>query len=157
LSDRTGTGHYLSIFLNEQEARRMPQLIEHIDAIARKLQRDVLYLTFSREHRQQQTASKEPTNRTRIIAWLDQEKIAWQECGPVASENSFSSYAGQIFIDTPFDETNEQYLKVQAFLEHPDGTMRFEGVCFYVVPLEFAMKNAHHDEPGFWERWAENF
>jgi hypothetical protein len=25
------------------------------------------------------------------------------------------------------------------------------------VKLSTAMKNAHHDEPGFWERWAENF
>jgi hypothetical protein len=67
------------------------------------------------------------------------------------------SYAGQVFIDVPFDEANPQYQKVQAFLEHPDGTMRFDDVKFYVVPLEDAMKNSHHDEPGFWERWAENF
>jgi len=46
---------------------------------------------------------------------------------------------------------------VQAFLEYPDGTMRFDDVKFYVVPLQDPMKNAHHDEPGFWERWAENF
>ena len=67
------------------------------------------------------------------------------------------SYAGEVFIDVPFDETNLQYQKVQVFLEYPDGTMRFDGVKFYVVTLEFAMKNAHHDEPGFWEKWAENF
>ncbi|MBU9454253.1 hypothetical protein KTE10_10405 [Burkholderia multivorans] len=67
------------------------------------------------------------------------------------------SYAGEIFIDVPFDETDSEYRKVKAFLEHPDDTMRFDDVRFYVVTLQIAMKNAHHDEPGFWDRWADNF
>ena len=135
----------------------MPRILEHIDAIARKLQRDVLYLTFHGKDAQPFDQVEVSPQRTQIINWLDQEKIAWKECGPIASENGFSSYVGQIFIDTPFDETNEEYRKLQAFLEHPDGSMRYEDVCFYIVPLEVAMKNAHHDEPGFWKRWAERF
>ncbi|MBA9857229.1 MAG: hypothetical protein GXP07_24150 [Betaproteobacteria bacterium] len=67
------------------------------------------------------------------------------------------SYAGEVYLDVPFDRRNALYRKVQAFLEHPDGTMKFSDVGFYIVPLELAMKNAHHDEPGFWERWAEDF
>jgi hypothetical protein len=43
------------------------------------------------------------------------------------------------------------------YLEYPDGTMRFKNVCFYALSLEIAMQNAHHDAPGFWEKWAENF
>jgi len=35
--------------------------------------------------------------------------------------------------------------------------MRHAGVRFYVMPLDYAMENAAHDEPGFWERWAEDF
>lgn len=49
------------------------------------------------------------------------------------------------------------YQTVRYYLEQMDGTMRFPTVRFYVLPLEHAMKNAHHDEPGFWERWAEKF
>ena len=67
------------------------------------------------------------------------------------------SYAGEIFIDVPFDETDSQYRKLQAFLEHADGTSRFDDVRFFVVSLALAMKNAHHDEPGFWDRWADHF
>ncbi|TCF97861.1 hypothetical protein BZM26_28950 [Paraburkholderia strydomiana] len=67
------------------------------------------------------------------------------------------SYAGEVFIDVPYDEADPMYQKVQAFLEFPDGTMRFDDVRFWIVFLEHAMKNARHDEPGFWERWAENF
>ena len=35
--------------------------------------------------------------------------------------------------------------------------MRNEQVQFFYLPLEHAMRNAHHDEPGFWDKWADNF
>lgn len=62
-----------------------------------------------------------------------------------------------IYIDVPFDENDPQYQQVQAYMEHADGSMRFPTVKFWYLPLEKAMENAHHDEPGFWEKWAENF
>jgi hypothetical protein len=67
------------------------------------------------------------------------------------------SYAGEIFIDVAFDEADGRYRKVQAFLEYPDCTSHFDDVRFYVISLELARENAHHDEPGFWDRWADNF
>ncbi|HIE4429511.1 hypothetical protein [Burkholderia multivorans] len=135
----------------------MPQLIEHIDAIARKLKRDVLYLEFVKAQRPYRLPYRRLNSRLCIMQWLDSERIRWHECGQVASETVVRSYAGEIFIDVPFDETDSEYRKVKAFLEHPDGTMRFDDVRFYVVTLQIAMKNAHHDEPGFWDRWADNF
>ena len=27
----------------------------------------------------------------------------------------------------------------------------------FFIGLAYASKNAHHDEPGFWDRWAEDF
>jgi hypothetical protein len=135
----------------------MPQLLEHIDAIARKLKRDVLYLEFLKAQRPHRSDYRSLDSRSHIVQWLDSEGIEWHECGQLASETVMRSYAGEIFINVPFDETDDQYRKVQAFLEHPDGTIRFEDVRFYVVTLRVAMKNAHHDEPGFWDRWADNF
>jgi hypothetical protein len=35
--------------------------------------------------------------------------------------------------------------------------MKLSGVLFYCLPLELPLKNAHYDEPGFWEKWAEDF
>jgi len=134
----------------------MPQLIEHIDAIARQRKRDVLFLRFCTPE-DTHFDYEEMESRKRILQFFERESIPSQQCGDVASENSMSSYAGQIFIDVPFDESDPLYQKVQAFIEHPDGTVRFSDVNFYVVGLEYAMKNAHHDEPGFWEKWAENF
>lgn len=135
----------------------MPQFIEHIDAIARQLKRDVLYLEFLKARRPRRADYRSLDSRLCILQWLDSEGIGWRECAQVASETVMRSYAGEIFIDVPFDETDSRYRKVQAFLEHPDGTIRFDDVRFYVVTLQIAMNNAHHDEPGFWNRWADNF
>lgn len=66
-------------------------------------------------------------------------------------------YLGNIYIDVPFDESDSKYQLVREYLEKPDGTPRDERVRFYYLPLEIAMKNAHHDEPGFWDKWAETF
>ena len=138
----------------------MPMHIEHIDAIARKKQRDVLAIHFHPATFYEDWGSynfeKDP-NRKRIISWLKKHKIEWQACGEVANENSKCSYLGQIYIDVLFDENDPQYLLVRDYLENPDGTMRDEQVIFCYLPLEHAMRNVHHDEPGFWEKWAENF
>ncbi|PNG12253.1 hypothetical protein CXK97_19930 [Stutzerimonas stutzeri] len=83
--------------------------------------------------------------------------MAWTECAGFANPNALLPYSGQIYLDLPFDNTLSEYRKLEAFLEHPDGTLRFDKVRFAYLPLDVAMKNAEHDEPGFWEHWAENF
>jgi hypothetical protein len=143
----------------------MPMLIEHIDAIARKKQRDVLNIEFHpvnwgmdcEDDSWRAYDYNQDTRRATVIAWLDGHNILWQKCGPVASETGFRSYLGEIYVDVPFDVNDPQYQLVCNYLENPDGTMRDENVRWYYLPLDHAMKNAHHDEPGFWERWAENF
>jgi hypothetical protein len=134
-------------------------IIEHIDAIARKKQRTVLCLYFRPESEEERRAYnyEHDIQRQKIIEWLDVHKIGWQPCGRFANENGFESYKGELYLDVPFDEQDGQYCLVRDYLEFPDGAMRFQGVQFYFVPLETAMENAHHDEPGFWERWAEDF
>jgi hypothetical protein len=142
----------------------MPMLIEHIDAIARKKQRDVLFVTFHPPksadidewdgpfHDWEQDSMRET-----VCQWLTDHQINWQLCGEIASENMMRSYGGQIYLDVPYDDNDPLYVLVRDYLEHPDGRMRFETVSFWYLPLEKAMENAHHDEPGFWEKWAESF
>ncbi|MFM0218103.1 hypothetical protein [Paraburkholderia caledonica] len=144
----------LGITIREREK---PALLGHIDAIARKLQRDAFYLAFELADLLNFKDYEELDSRKRILRWFDDESVPWRECGPYASETTMRSHAGEVFIDVPFDEGDTQYWKVQAFLEYPDGTMRVDDVKLYVVPLGDAMKNSHHDAPCFWERWAENF
>lgn len=139
----------------------MPVLIEHIDAIARQKQRGVLSVDFrpttddSEEFFSYDYEDDE--RRQALLSWLDQHDIVWCCCAPFASEEGFEAYAGQIYIDLAMDDNDPKYCQLRDHLEYPDGSMRDSHVTFYYLPLETAMQNAHHDEPGFWERWAEDF
>ena len=141
----------------------MPMLIEHIDAIARKNGRDVLFLDFSQKKIDDEIdlfVDADWDNlpvRLQVIAWLDQNQIEWRECGHFANENMMCGYRGRIYIDVPFDTANPVFQKLSGYLETPEGDMKIPGVVFCYLPLNVAMENAHHDEPGFWEHWAENF
>jgi len=128
----------------------MPELIQHIDAIARQKQRDVIFLVFDLDLRKQIDWQKLPV-RKQITEWLDQEKIPWIACGHFANEQIEYGYRGQIYIDVPFDASNTVYQKLCNFLEFPDGKMRFSDAWFFYETLEHANENKHHDIPGFWE------
>jgi hypothetical protein len=132
-------------------------LIEHIDAIARAKQRDVLFLTFTRDGKRDPGKYAQNESRIQILRGLDEMEIRWEPCGEIASEYRWASYDGSVYIDVPFDTLDPLYQKLAAFLEYPDGTMRFPDTRFFVLSLDVAMKNAHHDEPGFWDTVAENF
>jgi hypothetical protein len=139
----------------------MPMKIEHIDAIARRLQRDVLCIAFNPQARDNDDETSfvdwDLPIRKQVIDWLDSRGIGWQCCGHYADVNLMMGYRGQIYIDVLFDQNDPVFQELSAFLENPDGSMRYPDCTFYYCPLEHAMKNSAHDEPGFWERWAETF
>ncbi len=144
----------------------MPQLIEHIDAIARQKQRDVLYVWFhggkpskdgKRPRMEEDFAWAKSPVRKQVTEWLDVNHIVWMPCAGVANTNCMMPYLGQIYIDLPFDKEVPEYQKLESYLENPDGSMRVPGAEFCYWPLERAMENSAHDAPGFWEKWAENF
>lgn len=134
----------------------MPRLIEHIDAIARRKQRPILYLEFHPQHHAASRHYRYQQDQTRelVLACLDEPGIGWQECGPFADPHRMPGYAGQIHLDIACDETLPKYRELRDYLEFADGTSRLPGVRFYVLPLDMANKNAEHDRPGFWEDWA---
>jgi len=134
----------------------MPMIIDHIDKIARDKKRDVLLIAFDEEI-YPSTKSEEYEARKNIIEWLEENHINYTKCGNVASEYGWESYRGQLYIDVPMDENNKQFQLLNSHLEYEDGTMKIKGLLYMYLPLEMAMKNAHHDEPGFWEKWAEDF
>ena len=151
----------------KSQEKFMPMQIEHIDAIARQKQRDVLFVQF---HSPASVTSDDEDIvhqdycdwenlpiRQQIIDWLEARNIGFKPCGHFANECLMMGYRGQMYIDVPFDGSLPTYQALQAFFEFPDGSMRFPGVTFCYCPLDKAMENAAHDEPGFWQRWAENF
>lgn len=135
----------------------MPQLLQNIDQIARQKQRDVLTLKFHDRAAGFMLDYHQNESRKMILEWFIANDIPHYKCGPYASETWMESYHGQIYIDVPYDKSNPMFRKVASFLKNPDGSMKFEGAWFCYLPLDICMKNAHHDEPGFWEKWAEGF
>jgi len=144
----------------------MPLLIKHIDQIAREKNRSVVFVSFEGAENISLNMPapnhfyarfEDDPNRKELIKWLNENSITWEPCAHFASEGGWSSYSGNIYIDVPWDETDEQFLKVQKCLENADGTMKNPLVKFWGITLDQAMQNAHHDEPGFWEKWAGNF
>ncbi|WP_185244934.1 hypothetical protein [Citrifermentans bremense] len=139
----------------------MPEIIEHIDAICRKKQRDVLYIQFypfdfydiARSTKCDYNWGTDARRRA-VRDWLDQHGIQWAMCGPFAESGGFyhHGYAGDIYVDVPFDEADPYYCLLREHLENPDGSMRDENVRWYYVRLQDAMKYVHHDQPGFWEK-----
>lgn len=144
----------------------MPTLIQHIDAIARQKQRDVLMVTFTpaaQEGEPDDPASwrtfdwKALPARQRVLDVLASHGVAWQCCGHFADVGTMARYAGQIHIDLAYEPGNPRCREVLDFFEHHDGSMKDPCITLWLMTLELAMRNAHHDEPGFWERWAERF
>lgn len=138
----------------------MPIALQHIDAIAREKQRDVLYVIFNqkqpvhyRKYAPDYDYHQDP-KRQALCAWLDEQGITWYQCGIIAVDGLLvARYLGDIYIDVPFDETNATYQKLRDHLETPSGQMRDEHVTFCFLTLERAMQNAHHDAPGYWDDW----
>ncbi|MFA5461165.1 MAG: hypothetical protein WC274_03695 [Sulfurimonas sp.] len=134
----------------------MPMILEHIDKIARDKKRDVLYIEFALGD-MSSFKYKKFQKRNELLVWLNDNDIPYKMCGPIASEYGWSAYRGQLYIDLPMDETNEKYKLIDNHLTTEEDNFKIEGIEFYYLPLEVAMKNAHHDEPGFWDKWAEDF
>lgn len=134
----------------------MPDLIRHIDHIARLKGRDVLYVRFHHSVRERPDWERLPV-RSMLIAWLDANNYAWTCCGHVGSTELIGPYLGQLYIDVPFDEVDPAYRRLRDFLEKPDGSMVFDDALFCYYPLDEAIKNAHHDAPEFWDNWAASF
>lgn len=141
----------------------MPMLIDYIDKIARDKKRDVLYLEFCKKPDFNRADFDEYCDnlfidyenleiRNTLLQWFEDNHITVYPCGPFARAGTMmESYRGQLYIDIPFVQSNPDYQKIERLLENEDGTMRFPQVLFFYLPLEKAITNAHHDEPGYWE------
>lgn len=137
----------------------MPELIEHVDAIARQRRRDVLYLEFHPREREAQRAYRyhDDVVRQGLLIWLAAHGYDWEHCGPYAQPDVMQSYQGQVCLAVEFNECLPKYQELRDHLELPDGNMRIPGVRFYLQTLQQAMRNVDHDSPDFWTRWADQF
>lgn len=155
----------------------MPRVLEHIDALARQLGRDVFYIRFPctnelassdleggelREVEELEIewvdADEEPSEcgegfpeiRSEVLRWLDGEGIPYQDCLGPASDEGFLPWLGEVFLPTALHTPTDPVLRaVNHHLHAADNSSRFPGVALHLLRLETAMKNAHMDSPSY--------
>jgi len=153
--------------VNKKRRKNMPRVMKTVDQIARDKQRDVLYITFKKEAPEPEYDDdmildghavfdwKDNANRKQVVSFLDKHQIPYQMCfdpQPIGGMLILAMpYEGQLYIDMPYDKTNAQCKILETYLENPDGSTKLTDVYFWLYRLESAMKNAEHDEPGFWD------
>ena len=128
----------------------MPVRIETIDAIARRLGRDVIFLDI------RNGGDRPVRDRPEIVeatAWLDAEGIGWTAClGFVPGMLLIEGGPRAIYIEAPFEPGSAMLAKLEARFETPDGHPRHPDLILTLLTLEDALINAEQDTPGFWDR-----
>ena len=131
----------------------MPELIKHIDAIARVLERDVLMIAPDRSDpvSEAQRLWRRSSERQELIDWLDANCIDWEPTGWPPKDGCMESYQGGIYIDLDYDPFEPLCIKLGEYVkEDAQGILKWPGMRLYLCSLEWAQQFAHHDEPGYW-------
>ncbi len=127
----------------------MPVILETIDAIARRLGRDVIFLDIRDRQDRPARGRHEVAAAT---AWLIAERIGWAPCfGFMPGMVIFEGGPIAIHIDAPFEHGSPLLRKLEDQFETPDGLPRHPDLVLSLLRLETAMVNADQDEPGFWD------
>jgi hypothetical protein len=142
----------------------MIMAIEHIDAIARRRGRDVLYVTFSSSRANDGRSAprkrfdwERSQARTELIEWLTRHGIGWCPCAGFANLNSMEDYRGGLYVDIPIDLESREFNAFQHYAEFPDGTPRNSTLKLYICTFADAQRNSAHDAPDFWGQWVSTF
>jgi hypothetical protein len=129
----------------------MPLILETIDAIARRLNRDVIFLDI---RYRRDRPSRDRAEVAAATAWLDVERIGWAPCfgfkpGMVILEGGPRA----IHIIARFEPNSPLLHKLEDQFETPDGLPRHPDLILSLLRQETAMVNADQDEPGFWDNF----
>jgi hypothetical protein len=129
----------------------MPVVLETIDAIARRLGRDVIFLDI-RDGRERPTRNRPEV--AAATAWFDAEGIGWKLC--FGFEPGWAILEGgplAIYIDASFEPGSALLARLEVQFEAQDGLPRHPGLVLSLLRLETAMVNADQDKPGFWDNF----
>lgn len=116
----------------------MSKPMQHIDAIAREKNRDVLFVHF--ENYVHAEAQAIDSVRQQVLAWLEANEIPFSPCMGLEEEQLLTSYNGDIYIDIPFDSRDHHFNLLSDYLEDEQGNMKIDGVLFFVLSLELALQ-----------------
>ena len=127
----------------------MPSRIDTIDAIARRLGRDVIFLDI---RNCEERCGQDRPEVAEATAWLDAEGIGWTAClGFVPGMLLIEGGPRAIHIEAPFEPESAMLVKLEARFETRDGQPRHPDLILTLLTLEDALINAEQDAPGFWD------
>ena len=127
----------------------MIMLIENIDAVARKINRDVMYIAFAESKWDERVFAK---TREFILAELTKAKINHWYCFPfIKNSVRLGGIPSALYIDLPYEPDSKNVRFLDSLLENKDGTPSYDGVLFALLKLENAQINANQDSSNFWE------
>lgn len=122
----------------------MVVLVEAIDAISRRLDRDVMYLRCSCMHSAERAKAKD---------WLNAAGLSTSDCMPfVTSYLQIESPATELYIDVKYDPNSEVFRLLDSQFRNATGSPVLTGVLLTRLPLEQALLNKEQDEPGYWDK-----
>ena len=115
----------------------MVELISYIDDIARRLERDVMYITF--DSRVYKGPPESWPARNELIAWCQQHNIETRPCAGFSTSEWENSYAGQLYVDLAYTPECAKFKLLNQHLEDPDGSIKIEGVRFLLLTYAQAL------------------
>lgn len=122
----------------------MPLLIDHMDAVARRLSHDLLFFGPPPARSFEDDVGSdwlESAAAAALREWLDTVGIAHGVCGPMSNSGWIEGGLRYLYVDLPYDSGNAEYQRLCAFVQdHDDGLTRWPEIRFCVLTLENAMK-----------------
>jgi hypothetical protein len=127
----------------------MPVRIETIDAIARRLCRDVIFLDIRSS---QDRPVRDRAEISEAIDWLDAEGIGWTVClGFAPGMLLIEGGPRAIYIEVPFEPGSGTLAKLEARFETLNGQPRHPDLILALLPHGDALINVEQDALGFWD------
>lgn len=126
----------------------MPQIIQAIDEIARAKQRDVIFVQFHNFNTGFVADYRTNPSRQAIMIWLDEQCIAYAPCGGFDSGCIIEGYDGELYINVPIDDHDDNFLKLCKWFLPEEGKPSYESAWLSYLPLAVALLNcddAEHD------------
>lgn len=109
----------------------MPEVVQYIDVVARRLGRPVLMAGFGREGALPGLDRPTRAKRVKFLGQLDREGIAWTPCGP-PSDSGWLSYLGHVYFDIAYAPGEPAYERLRCLFEDEAGELLVPEIRFLV-------------------------
>jgi len=116
----------------------MPMLVMYLDEKCVSLNRDILFVSFYNavpDNMVWREFRSLPIVQETEQFFIDND-IHYESIGPMSNSGVLSGTVPLLYIDVPFDESNEKYKLLVDFFEDGNGNMKDDNRVFYFASLD---------------------